>query len=622
MPRVKSDQTVTSPDPQADDDTSSEARLTRAQRIVLVVTALAVAVTRLVALSHSFWDWDEALFCMALRSYDVAAHHPHPPGFPLYVLAGKFFHFFTTSEFRALRAFNTVVSALLFPAMFWMARRFRFDFATSFAAALIFVFLPNVWYYGGTALSDVSAALAIIAAVAMLLGSRDSRRKYLLGCILVGVAVAFRPQNALMALFPWMFAAWPRLRDRKVELIAGALLSLLVAGAAYGGAAKATGFADYLDATRAHSHFVARNDTYQNAARKPSRDLLYTFAFDQVHAHPASIALAIICALAVLDAALRRDRRVLFAALTFTPFYVFAVFMLNPLGVARLSLGYMPLLAILLAAGVAAVARLMTLGRGRWAAIATVIFAGAIAAWWIQFTLPALQQARTTDSPPVRVMQWVEHHLPAKGSIIYVHDALAPYAEVMLPQYDVRRVSGDMVRLPERGPNAWYLRDRPAWPSDAITFVRDRGRLWDIVAQRYFEASIRPASEVFDVRDPGWYSEEYMGESFWQWMGSRSRTWLSPAHGPMVLEVGYHAPVELEPRRPNVRVLLNGKLLDVIAASDETVERRYVVDALDRWNELTLEVDETANPAQLHRGGDTRNLGLCVYRLTWKPPST
>src|SRR5205814_1661495 len=34
--------------------------------------AIAVAVTRFLALSRSLWDWDEALFCLALHDYDVA----------------------------------------------------------------------------------------------------------------------------------------------------------------------------------------------------------------------------------------------------------------------------------------------------------------------------------------------------------------------------------------------------------------------------------------------------------------------------------------------------------------------------------------------------------------------
>ena len=63
--------------------------LTRGQRIVLWCTALFVAATRVFARSRSMWEWDEALFALAIRDYDVTLHRPHPPGFPLFIGAAK-----------------------------------------------------------------------------------------------------------------------------------------------------------------------------------------------------------------------------------------------------------------------------------------------------------------------------------------------------------------------------------------------------------------------------------------------------------------------------------------------------------------------------------------------------
>ena len=52
---------------------------------IIVGTAVVVALTRIWARSRSLWDWDEALFSIAVGNYDVVLHHPHPPGFPLYI---------------------------------------------------------------------------------------------------------------------------------------------------------------------------------------------------------------------------------------------------------------------------------------------------------------------------------------------------------------------------------------------------------------------------------------------------------------------------------------------------------------------------------------------------------
>ena len=53
--------------------------LTGAERLAAWVLTLVVAATRWPAVSLTLWDWDEALFALALRDYDVVGHHPHPP---------------------------------------------------------------------------------------------------------------------------------------------------------------------------------------------------------------------------------------------------------------------------------------------------------------------------------------------------------------------------------------------------------------------------------------------------------------------------------------------------------------------------------------------------------------
>src|SRR5712671_6313297 len=77
--------------------------LTQRQRLTLGIVALVCAATRLLALARSLWDWDEALFCLGMRSYDVTAHHPQPPGFPVYIALGRIARTVIPSDFRALQ---------------------------------------------------------------------------------------------------------------------------------------------------------------------------------------------------------------------------------------------------------------------------------------------------------------------------------------------------------------------------------------------------------------------------------------------------------------------------------------------------------------------------------------
>src|SRR3954469_709915 len=131
------------------DFTQPLSALTPRQRLTFGVVALVCAASRFLALAKSFWDWDEALFCLGMRSYDVTLHHPHPPGFPVYIALGHIAHLFTRSDFRALQAVNVIAAILLFPAMFLLARELRLRFEVAVVASALLVFFPNVWFFGG-----------------------------------------------------------------------------------------------------------------------------------------------------------------------------------------------------------------------------------------------------------------------------------------------------------------------------------------------------------------------------------------------------------------------------------------------------------------------------------------
>ncbi|HEX9500561.1 MAG TPA: hypothetical protein VGA10_02795, partial [Thermoanaerobaculia bacterium] len=162
--------------------------LSSRERAIYWIVLLICAASRLLALSRSLWDWDEALFCLGMRSYDVASHHPHPPGFPVYIAAAKMVRLFVSSDFRALQTVNLIAAVLIFPAMFMLARELRLRFSTSVMAAALLAFFPNVWFFGGTGFSDVTSITLVVYAVAFLFrGCRDANA-YFIGAFLLALS--------------------------------------------------------------------------------------------------------------------------------------------------------------------------------------------------------------------------------------------------------------------------------------------------------------------------------------------------------------------------------------------------------------------------------------------------
>src|SRR2546428_3211011 len=218
------------------------APLTRGQRIALLVITLIVALTRWFALSRTLWDWDEALFVNAMRHFDGRQHHPHPPGFPLFIATAKLLRLVIPDDFHALQGVNFLAAVALVPVMFFFCRELRASFNTSIIAALFLAFFPNVWFYGGTAFSDVPAiVLALLSAALFLRGCR-SVPSLLLAAAVLGIAVAYRPQNLLVAIPPAAMAAAFQLRARRwAAVVVAALIVVAIVGVSHGATADLSG---------------------------------------------------------------------------------------------------------------------------------------------------------------------------------------------------------------------------------------------------------------------------------------------------------------------------------------------------------------------------------------------
>src|SRR5438132_2440639 len=178
-----------------------------------IVGALIVLVSRILTAPRTPWENDEFLFAEAVRKFDPSRYHPHPPGYPLYILIGKIFHALTDDPWRALILFSIVAAPIGFIAMALAFRRWLGDPDLAVIAALLYYFSASMLVHGTLALSDGPSIMFL--ALALLAISRISDSDHDRTALAVGIwssaAIGCRPQLAI-PIAPMLLVALVQMR--------------------------------------------------------------------------------------------------------------------------------------------------------------------------------------------------------------------------------------------------------------------------------------------------------------------------------------------------------------------------------------------------------------------------
>jgi hypothetical protein len=583
--------------------------MTPVQKRILLALSLLVALTRLLAVAHSLNDWDEALFSLGVAEYEVDQHWPHPPGYPLFVAAAKAVHLLGVSEFRSLQVIVLLGGFFVFPALFFFARELGLDFTTAICGAAIFSFLPNVWVYGGTAFSDVPATTLVFAACALLLAGRRSRRAYVLGAIVLGIAAGVRVPNLLIGAIPALMATWSRVRARDFKAVVAAIvLGGAIVGGSYLGAALASGTIDeYRYMLRAQSKYVHDVDSWHNPGRPRLPQVAKKFFIWPVEQRQQMSWLTGLAIIGLIAAIVQRRWSVLLLLAIFGPLMITSWLNLDIEAAGRYAIGYLAVHALLAALALRVIGRKETVQAG-------LVFAVVIV--FVVWTWPGLTLQRTRAAPHTAALLWVRSNVPTDASV-YIHGALGPHARYLLP--DHRKSFYDNIeKIAQVTADAWAVEPNMV-ESAPEKFLWPRSNpLWKILRRRNFEASVvRLASVVQFGR--GWYMAEGSGGEIFRWMGRESVAMLPAVPGRGALSMRIYVPVDtIAP--PTVEIWFNGVLQERFVASEAFVERSWTLPSrVDSSNELRIVTSDVAVPARAGHSGDTRELGLRMDGLSWIP---
>lgn len=588
--------------------------LDKRQRLTVLILSLAVGATRFYPLSLGPWDWDEILFCLAVDHYNVALHQPHPAGFPLFILLGKIARWFTATDFHALQAVNVFASVLLFPTMFAVARAFRLDFVASIGAALLVAFMPNVWFYGGTAFSDPLGMLLFLGAIGAYLSAGTNARRYMLASILLAAAVLVRPQNAVVAVFPWTLATVRLLRAKQIRtIVAGSLVLIVLVAIGYGAAANVTGEKDYFESLRGHSQYVTRADTIASAGRTPLHEV-FLGQLNPFDSAKVAIALNLLALIAIVFG---RRPVVVETLLTYVPFFVFTALAANPAGSSRFSLNWLAGIAILAIEGIDVLARfaMRWTPRARLAVHAAVLLVllGRLITW----AIPAFKNPRTTIAPPTAAAIWLGRNVPTT-STLFVDASMWPWVKYYAPKHrQIGVFNTAQVFSHPTAVNGWYAELSTPPKEGAIGFLRPRDRTWNIVTKRGFEAFVQPTSEMIGF-GKGWYGLEDNGIHTWRWSQGRAIMHLGQSDAPRELRLNFHVPPRKDNTPVQVTFTFNGRVLESFTAKQENDVRYVVQGRVGATNVLVVDLSSTFVPSRDTGGHDDRELGMMLQGWSWR----
>src|SRR6266498_1740086 len=82
------------------------------QQYAVAVIALAFLALHLPYLPSSLEDLDSINFALGVRTFDVAHHQPHPPGYPVFIGMAKVARLVSRSEARALGSIGILAGGM------------------------------------------------------------------------------------------------------------------------------------------------------------------------------------------------------------------------------------------------------------------------------------------------------------------------------------------------------------------------------------------------------------------------------------------------------------------------------------------------------------------------------
>jgi hypothetical protein len=588
--------------------------------------ALVVLATRILTAPRTPWENDEFLFAEGVRNFDPSRYHPHPPGYPLYVLIGKLVDAVLHDPWRALVIVAIVAAPIGFVAMARAFRNWMDDADLAVCAALIFYFSASMMVHGTLALSDglsiafVGLAMWAVSAVTPAESRRHVEPDHVAPAlqpahdrtaIAVGLwcsaAIGCRPQ-LLVPMLPMMVIAIWRMSTMRQRVACVATFGFVSLMWFLPLVDAAGGLQQLIAYETKQAAYVAAHDAAMSRGAKTTLQLALRFLIHPWGSKYVTVPLLACFALG-MPAVIRRWR-VLLPLLVFTAIQcAFELTAMDPADAARYHLPAMIFDAMAVGFGLDVIRRSAAVRALPW--IGALFFAAISFA----YVKPIIAARTAGASPPAAAAEFANAHFAPNTVILYDY-SLRPAAEYLM-RFPTQSVEKGLAAIADRPdvPAVMFV-DGGSSSAEAKTFSWPEsdayGKLTRNLYRRVTLDPVRPSERYLPLA--GVYALERTTDGDeWRWLAREAALRMPATHGSRV-RLGFRLSPDSPYETNNVHVSVNGVDAGVVAVHKHDASTIEI--ALPAGNaEIAMRAEQAFAPASVLRNQDPRILSVQLVGL-------
>ncbi|HEV7920498.1 MAG TPA: DUF2723 domain-containing protein [Thermoanaerobaculia bacterium] len=582
-----------------------------------IAGAIVVLLSRLLTMPATIWENDEFLFAEGVRNFDPSRYHPHPPGYPLYILLGKAFNAVFDDPFRSLVALGIVASVVGFIALTRYFRIVLGDPDLAVCGALLFYFSASALLHSTLALSDVASLLFVALALVSICRAGeegDHERDAILVGVWCSAAIGVRPQLLLPALPMFAIALWQMrtMRQRIAAVAAFAFVSLMWLLPLVDAAGGVNAVIAY---EQKQAQYFATHDAAMSRGSRSAGEIAVRFLLHPWGSKYITLPLLLCMALGVLPLWRKRSSKLL-PLLAFTAVQiVFELATMDPADGARYALPSMIFFALLTVAGFDTLRRSTRIGLMPW--LATAFFVAV--SWW--YVGPILRARTQGPSPVAAAAAYANRTFPPNTVILY-DLSLRPAAEYLMHFKTIAIEPGlrgfyaspdvPLVQFVDGGTRSGEAKAFSWPPSDAY------GKL---TRNHYRQVSldpVRPEERYLPLR--GVYALERTVEGDeWRWL-ARDSAIVLPELGAGRVRLGFRISPDAPYQTDVIQLFVNASLAGRVSArKGETVRIELPVPS---GATIRMAAEQSFAPASVLHNQDPRLLAVQLTEVVQSSASS